>query len=285
MPRTSSIGRAACATSSPKRSVTATGSGAADSQSPPSASVPARNSSAAVAPQRCRARRPDSGPHAGTGWAWRPQVKRERADRDHHRVPGADLGELLRPAGERNEHRGDQLVVSQRAALGAQVELLGRDEPRPAHRRGLHDGPGGQQDRVAVPGRRGRAEVAADRAAVADLRGTDGPGGQGQARRDAADLGDDPGVGQAGAEADLSAGPLPRGELGDPGQVEQRLRPPRVEVDLYHDVGAARDGHRAGNLRLGRDRVGQRPGLQEVHRPVTRLSPEAARHRGGSCPR
>jgi hypothetical protein len=53
------------------------------------------------------------------------------------------------------------------------------------------------------------------------------------------------------------------GELGNPVQVKERLRPPYVEVDLDHDVGPARDRHRAGDLGLGRERVSERPGLQE----------------------
>ena len=217
VPRTSSMGRAAAATSSPNRRVTGSGSGAADSHSPASASAPARNSSAGRGPQRrrarpsrCRCRRP-----ARPGPAGRPQVQRERADGDDHRVPGADLGELLGPAARAGSSTA---VISssggQRVALGAGEELGRRDQPRAADRRGLDDGPGGQQHRVAVPGRRGGAQVAADRAAVADLRRPDGACRHGQARQQAAQLGDDPGVGHPGPEPHLAVAALPDGELG-----------------------------------------------------------------------
>ena len=69
--------------------------------------------------------------------------------------------------------------------------------------------PAGQQHRVAVPGRRGRAQVAADGAAVPDLRRPDGPRRHGQAGQQAAELGDQAGVGNPRPEADPAVGPLP----------------------------------------------------------------------------
>ena len=54
----------------------------------------------------------------------------------------------------------------------------------------------------------------------------------------------------------------PLGELGDPGQVEQRGRAVPVEVQLDHHVGATGDGYGAGVLGLGGERLGQRPGCR-----------------------
>src|SRR5918992_3045631 len=48
----------------------------------------------------------------------------ERCDRDHHRVAGADLGELLRSRSAGARERDDQLVVSQGVLLRTHDEVI-----------------------------------------------------------------------------------------------------------------------------------------------------------------
>ena len=72
---------------------------------------------------------------------------------------------------------------------------------------------------------------------------------------------------------------VPLGQLGDPGEVEQGVRSPVVEVQLHHHVRAALDRHRVRTLRLRRRAL--RPGwgrqeLHHVHRPARRR-PRSAR--------
>ena len=89
------------ATSSPKRAATAPTASRRPSQS----SSPTANASASRARIGVGAGRADAGADAAV-----LQRQRERADRDHHRVARADLGELLRAAGRRDQDRRDQLV-------------------------------------------------------------------------------------------------------------------------------------------------------------------------------
>jgi hypothetical protein len=70
---------------------------------------------------------------------------------------------------------GDQLVVGERVALRAHEKLRQRQAARPAHARDLDLGPLDEQRRQRVTGGRRGAEVAADRATVADLRRPDRP--------------------------------------------------------------------------------------------------------------
>ena len=109
------------------------------------------------------------------------QGQAERGDRDHHRVAGADLAELLRAGGGADPDRGDQLVGAAGVLLDAGVELVRRHAAYPVERGELDLREGGEQRGVRVAGRGGGAEVAADRAAVADLRRPDGARGQRQA--------------------------------------------------------------------------------------------------------
>ena len=67
----------------------------------------------------------------------------------------------------------DQLVRLERVPLDADEELVERKRPLAAHARELDLGALDEQRRKRVARRRGRAEVAADRAAVADLRRAD----------------------------------------------------------------------------------------------------------------
>src|SRR5205823_8145107 len=96
-------------------------------------------------------------------------AERERAHRDHHRVPRADLHERLRSAARLDVHSDNQLVLGERVALRADEELRKREAPRAAHARDLDLSALDQQWRQSVAGRRRGAEVPADRPAVADL--------------------------------------------------------------------------------------------------------------------
>ena len=72
-----------------------------------------------------------------------------------------------------SQHRGDQLVRRERVPLHAGDEVGERHAARAAHRRALDLGALDHERRQRVAGRRRGAEVAADRAAVADLRRAD----------------------------------------------------------------------------------------------------------------
>ena len=115
----------------------------------------------------------------------------------------------------------------ERVLLRADEELLERQPPRAADARDLDLAVGDEQRRDRVSRRGRRAEVAADRGAVADLRRADGARGlrqRGQrvAERPVLDLG----AGEAGAEAQASRllAPPPA-QLVHLGQVQDRLGP------------------------------------------------------------
>ncbi|GAA3039402.1 hypothetical protein GCM10020000_17200 [Streptomyces olivoverticillatus] len=206
--------------------------------------------------------RADAGPDRA---AFGVQGDAEGADGDDHGVARADLGELLRAGGLADVHGPDQLVRGEGVALDAGVELLHRDQAGAAHRLGLDLGARREQRGVAVPGGGGGAQVAADAAAVADLGRADGVRGQGEAGQLGVQVVDDAGVGDGGAEADVRAVRVPLVELADAAQVQQVLGTAVVEVDLDHDVRAARDGHGRGMLGLGGESLLPVGGAQEVH--------------------
>ena len=104
-----------------------------------------------------------------------------------------------------------------------------------------------EQRRQRVARRRGGAEVAADRAAVADLRRAHrsrGLGQRGQLLRDGAvhRLG----VGEARAEHERAVVAVEAAQLRHLVQVDQRRRPGAVEVELDEDVRAALHEARLG---------------------------------------
>ena len=80
-------------------------------------------------------------------------------------------------------HGGDQLVRLERVALHAGDEVEQRDAAHAAHRRALDLRVVEHQRRQRVAGRRGGGEVAAERAAVANLRRADGARGLGERRQ------------------------------------------------------------------------------------------------------
>jgi hypothetical protein len=190
--------------------------------------------------------------------------QRERDDRDHHRVPRPDLHERLPRAGHREPDGDDQLVRLQPVALRADEELAQRHRARAARRSELDLRAVDEQRRQRVSRGRGRAEVAADRAAVADLRPADSARGLGQREQR---LGEPHrlGVGQPGAEPQGPVLAHVATQFGHLVQVQQRRRPCSVEVELDHHVGAALDRQRVGSLGLQRQRLLEPARSQDVH--------------------
>ena len=98
-------------------------------------------------------------------------------------------------------HRDDQLVGRERVLLDADEELRERQSPLAPHARHLDLRVLDEQWRQRVAGRRRGAEVAADRAAIADLRRADGARGLGQRGQRLGDLAPHRlGVGEPGSE-------------------------------------------------------------------------------------
>src|SRR5437667_12304215 len=120
--------------------------------------------------QRGRPRRADSRPYSPPR---RVDGQREGADGDDHGVTGADLGELLRPRRRLDQKRRDQLVLAHRVALGPGEDLADRDSARSRRGGELDFRVRREERRMSVAGRRGGSEVAANRAAVSNLRRAD----------------------------------------------------------------------------------------------------------------
>ncbi len=141
---------------------------------------------------------------------------------------------------------------------------------------------------AGVAGGRGGREVAADRRAVADLRRPDRARGLGE-RPEPGELARDPREGHAGADVDDAVLAPPRRELLDAREVEQRGRPRPAEVDLDHQVGAARDRHGLG-VRGPRpsasvERRGEKTRRSATaRRPRTPRSSPRRRRRAGRAP-
>ena len=69
----------------------------------------------------------------------------------------------------------------------------------------------------------------------------------------------------AGADPQATVVGAPVGQLGDPGQVEEHPRADAVEVELDHQVRAARDRHRIRMRGLELERLPPAVGLQHFH--------------------
>ncbi len=193
------------------------------------------------------------------------QGEPEGAHRDHHGVAGADLGVLLGPVGGADVDGADQFVGRERVAFHAGVEVVDGDAPGAPYGGGLDLGARGEQRGVGVAGRGGGAEVAADAAAVADLRGGDRAGGEGEARQRGAQPLHDRRVRHAGAEAyGLRAG-LPLVQLAEAGEIEEAFGAAAAEVEVHHHVGAAGQRYGVGVLGLGGERLVPVGGAQEFH--------------------
>ena len=203
--------------------------------------------------------------HAATARRLRPDRQRERADRDHHRVAGADLGELLRAIGRGDVEGRDQLVVGEAVRFGPVTNSLTPRRRVPAPRRELYLGVGREQRRQPVAGRRRGTEVAADRPAVADL------GRPHRARRDrqpgqaVAELGDQPRIRDAGPDAQVTVlgSPLDSSGIRVRSRIVARADP--VEVELDHQVGAAGDRNRVRVRGFELERLLPAVGLQNLH--------------------
>ena len=148
-------------------------------------------------------------------------------------------------------HGDDELVRLERVLLHADEELGERQRRSPRTLAISHLGVLDEERRQRVAGRRRRAEVAADRAAVADLRRADRARRLGQRRQRA---GERPlhrlGVGEPGAEDERAVLARPPAQLRDLVEVDQRRRARAVEVELDEHVGAALDEARLRELRL-----------------------------------
>ena len=224
----------------------ASGIAARDCHSPSSASAAGEERLGGARVPRCRRRRADRRPD---GLPVRVQGEAERRHRDHHRVAGADLRELLRPGDRRQQHRGDQLVRPERARFTPVKKSATGTCRTPRTDSTSTTASAASSTGCASPAGDADAQVAADRAAHSDLRRPHGARRHGQPGSRRGQLGHHPREADAGTEADaavVGAGPL--AQLRHPGQVDQHVRPVPVEVQLDHHVGAAGDRDRAGVL-------------------------------------
>ena len=112
-------------------------------------------------------------------------------------------------------------------------------------------------------GRR-RAQVAADRSAIADLRGPHRPGRLHQRHR-LLHLAHDPAVRDPRAQEDPILLVPDLAELGEGGHVEHRVGSPAVEVQLDHQVGASCDRDGLGVRGLHLQRLLQGAGCEHLH--------------------
>ena len=180
----------------------------------------------------------------------RPPARPMR-DRDHHRVAHPDLEELLRAAEHGHTHRRrsahpararSRFGPDRNSAIGS-VRRRPADAPRPPRR-----APTARAAcrRPATPCRGCRRCVAG----VADLRRTDGAGGLGQGRQVAGERRlHELGVGHARSEPDRLTLDAPPTKLGDPADRDDIVGTAMAEVDLDHEVGAAREHLRSRTVR------------------------------------
>ena len=218
-------GSAASPTSSPKRGAVPSGSAAPIPQPGGRARrevrvAPRARRGSSGRPSRCRCR-----PCARPGRARAPNER----DRDDHRVALPTLPNCCGPRAVGTRTRDDQLVGAERGAPAPmRSRATGISRGRRAAEATSTVAPRGQERRERVAGGRGRAEVAAERAAGADLRRADGARGHAQAgqlgRRARAMTAQ---VRHARAEPTAPSPALPVLQLGHAGQVERRARAAR----------------------------------------------------------
>ena len=168
---------------------------------------------------------------------------------------------------------GDELVVRERVPLRPDEEVADGHPPDAALRaRELDLGLADEQRRQRVSGGRRSAEVAAERAPVANLGRADRPRRfreRGQLGRELAVL--DLGVGQACAEPKEAVLAGPTAELGNLPEIEDRVGPRAVEVELDHHIGPAADRERSRMLGALHERLREGPGPQHLHPEVLAL--------------
>ena len=184
MPRTSSIGAVARATSSPNSRATSCSTTGRRGR-PRTLRRPATRRRR----PRPRARAPPSGatdPSATrTERVIGSSLEAQARDRDHHRVAGPDLRERTRAVDRAPPSAQDQLVGPERGPLRAEQELVPRHRSAPpSGRHQLDVGVVHREHGKRVAGRRPRPEVPAHGPPGADLRGAHRPGGlhEGSAR-------------------------------------------------------------------------------------------------------
>ena len=185
--------------------------------------------------------------------------------RDDHGVAGADLGEGPRAADRFPSGSHDELTGGERRLLHANQELAPRYGPGLLagslhHYFGVVDG----QYRERVARGRGRPQVASHGPSVADLRRSHRSGGLRQ-RSELGKLAHDARIGDACAEEERAVLAPPPAELLQPADVDDRVRPVTIEIELDHDVGPAGDGECLGTLALHLQRFVQRPGREYFH--------------------
>ena len=183
----------------------------------------------------------------------------EGHDGDDHGVAGPDLQVVLRPPGDGDGDRLDQLARGEGGPLDPGEELGDGQVPGPVGRPQVDGGVEGDEHGQQVAGRGGGAEVAAEGPGVADLGRADGPGRFGQGRSECGEVGHaEVGVGERRRRGGPVAVPVPARQLGHPADGHHGARPAQAVVDLDHEVGARRPAPRRRDRRPGRRR--RRPG-------------------------
>src|SRR5437667_286935 len=189
----------------------------------------------------------------------------QAGDGDHHGVPRADFRERYGAADYFPLRAEDQFVRSNHRLLRSDHELMPRQRPPDAPSVGQDDlGVVRGQHRERVTGRTRRAEVPADGSPVADLWRAHGPRRLHE-RRKHRQVVDDPGIRDPGAEKTRPILLSPHPQLWEAADVQERGRPPPVEVQLDHNVGPAGNGQSGRGRRLHLQRFLERAGQQDIH--------------------
>src|SRR5947208_2143046 len=188
----------------------------------------------------------------------------QAGDGDHHGVSCADFRERSGAADYLPLRAENQFVRTDHRRLRSDHELMPRQRASTA---GVDQDDLGVvcgQHRERVTGRTRRAEVPADGSPVADLWRAHGPRRlheRGKHRQ----VVDDPGIRDPGAEKTRPILLSPHPQLWEAADVQERGRPPPVEVQLDHDVGPAGNGHSGRGRRLHLQRFLERAGQQDIH--------------------
>src|SRR6266704_1445573 len=235
------MGRAALATSSANRAAAGSPSGPRDSHSPSESSTPSRNRSASAAT-------------SGVGPAEPIPVPMRR--RSGSRLIASEHTAMTMAL------RGPTLAN----CCGPPATGTCTAATSSSGSRTLRLGP----VKNSATGSRGRAEVAADGPAVADLRRAHRARGDRQSGQDVAESLDDLAVGEARAEPQAATVAIEALQLADPAEVQDRRRPGAIEVQVDHHVGAAGDRQRLWPGRLGLERLAPAPRLEELDGPGPR---------------
>ena len=211
---------------------------------------------------RHRSDRSQPDPHASTGTVHDEGQGRHR---DDHGVAGADLEELLGPVEHGDPHRLDQLLGFEGVLLDARDEAVQGQLAGSARRPEDDGGVEGGEHRQGVAGRRGRGEVAAEGASVADLRGADGSSGLGECgQEDRKFPAPHLRIGQSGPEHEFIALQPPTAQFVDPVDDHDVVKSDLSTVDADHEIGAARQ--QQGVRVLGECCTGVVEGARDGHR-------------------